>query len=264
MGEQDVGDVGRRDAECGQVVEELPAPQPGGVERADAGIDEHDALAGADQEPAERDLEHPVLGEEARVGGPVLVLRALGVVGRAHGPERRCRREPGDAVDHRVDRDLPHLHRGHLTDCRLGPPLACGGVEAGATGFPDPGVEITQLFVVRDLDASVLFYTGVLGAELVRGVRRDLRRPGFRRHLGSPRDRRRADRRQADRHLRSARGPGPGQPGDHPPGGRLHGDLRGLAGARAEFLTPPVEYEREVRAFFRDPDGHLFEISEAR
>lgn len=32
----------------------------------------------------------------------------------------------------------------------------------------------------------------------------------------------------------------------------------------AEFLTPPVEYDWEVRAFFRDPDGHLFEISEPR
>lgn len=32
----------------------------------------------------------------------------------------------------------------------------------------------------------------------------------------------------------------------------------------AEFLAPPVGYDWEVRAFFRDPDGHLFEISEAR
>jgi catechol 2,3-dioxygenase-like lactoylglutathione lyase family enzyme len=30
----------------------------------------------------------------------------------------------------------------------------------------------------------------------------------------------------------------------------------------AEFLTPPVAREGETRAFFRDPDGHLFEISE--
>ena len=30
----------------------------------------------------------------------------------------------------------------------------------------------------------------------------------------------------------------------------------------AQFLTPPVDHGREVRAFFRDPDGHLFEISE--
>ena len=32
----------------------------------------------------------------------------------------------------------------------------------------------------------------------------------------------------------------------------------------AEFLTPPVTYAWEVRAFFRDPDGHLFEITERR
>ena len=32
----------------------------------------------------------------------------------------------------------------------------------------------------------------------------------------------------------------------------------------AVFLTPPVESAWEVRAFLRDPDGHLVEISEAR
>jgi len=32
----------------------------------------------------------------------------------------------------------------------------------------------------------------------------------------------------------------------------------------AEFLTPPVDWGGEIRAFFRDPDGHLFEISEAK
>jgi catechol 2,3-dioxygenase-like lactoylglutathione lyase family enzyme len=30
----------------------------------------------------------------------------------------------------------------------------------------------------------------------------------------------------------------------------------------AEFLAPPHVREGETRAFFRDPDGHLFEISE--
>ena len=30
----------------------------------------------------------------------------------------------------------------------------------------------------------------------------------------------------------------------------------------ATFLAPPVEYESEIRAFFRDPDGHLLEISQ--
>lgn len=30
----------------------------------------------------------------------------------------------------------------------------------------------------------------------------------------------------------------------------------------AEFLAPPVDRGGEIRAFFRDPDGHLFEISQ--
>ena len=37
-----------------------------------------------------------------------------------------------------------------------------------------------------------------------------------------------------------------------------------LGAREVEFVTPPVEYEWEVRCFFRDPDGHLLEISEAR
>ena len=45
-------------------------------------------------------------------------------------------------------------------------------------------------------------------------------------------------------------------------------DCRGahavLEGRGAEFLAPPAEYPWEIRAFFRDPDGHLFEISERR
>jgi catechol 2,3-dioxygenase-like lactoylglutathione lyase family enzyme len=32
----------------------------------------------------------------------------------------------------------------------------------------------------------------------------------------------------------------------------------------AEFITPPFERGAETRCFFRDPDGHLFEISEYR
>ncbi len=35
-----------------------------------------------------------------------------------------------------------------------------------------------------------------------------------------------------------------------------------LSGRGAEFLTPPVDRGGEIRAFFRDPDGHLFEISQ--
>lgn len=29
----------------------------------------------------------------------------------------------------------------------------------------------------------------------------------------------------------------------------------------AEFITPPHDWGYEVRCFFRDPDGHMFEIS---
>ena len=32
----------------------------------------------------------------------------------------------------------------------------------------------------------------------------------------------------------------------------------------AEFITPPFTRGAETRCFFRDPDGHLFEISEYR
>ena len=32
----------------------------------------------------------------------------------------------------------------------------------------------------------------------------------------------------------------------------------------ATFLTPPVDWGGEIRCSFRDPDGHLLEISEAR
>jgi len=37
-----------------------------------------------------------------------------------------------------------------------------------------------------------------------------------------------------------------------------------LVGRGAEFLTPPVEYDLEIRCFFRDPDGHLLEISQTK
>jgi catechol 2,3-dioxygenase-like lactoylglutathione lyase family enzyme len=37
-----------------------------------------------------------------------------------------------------------------------------------------------------------------------------------------------------------------------------------LRGRGAEFLTPPVDYEWEVRCFFRDPDGHLLDLSQSK
>jgi catechol 2,3-dioxygenase-like lactoylglutathione lyase family enzyme len=43
-----------------------------------------------------------------------------------------------------------------------------------------------------------------------------------------------------------------------------HAAYATLLARGAEILPPPVTYEWEVRCFFRDPDGHLLEISEAR
>ena len=37
-----------------------------------------------------------------------------------------------------------------------------------------------------------------------------------------------------------------------------------LKGRGAAFLTEPVDWGYEIRAFFRDPDGHLFEISQVK
>jgi catechol 2,3-dioxygenase-like lactoylglutathione lyase family enzyme len=36
-----------------------------------------------------------------------------------------------------------------------------------------------------------------------------------------------------------------------------------LVARGATFLTPPYDWGAEIRCFFRDPDGHLFEISQA-
>lgn len=41
-----------------------------------------------------------------------------------------------------------------------------------------------------------------------------------------------------------------------------HNTYELLNGRGAEFLTPPVDRGGEIRAFFRDPDGHFFEISQ--
>lgn len=129
--------------------------------------------------------------------------------------------------------------------------------------FPTPDVEVTHLFVVSDMERARTFYRDVLGAEIYReygGTSCVLRFQGTWLLLvtggeptkdkptvtfAPPAD---ADRVDAEL-IFSVR------------------DCRGvyetLKARGAEFLTPPVEYEWEVRAFFRDPDGHLLEISEA-
>lgn len=130
------------------------------------------------------------------------------------------------------------------------------------TDFPVDGVEATLLLVVEDVARSVGFYRDVLGASLYREYGGDSAVLDF----------------QGTWLLLVTGGaPTPGKPGvtfappadpdrvDHQLTIRVP-DCRGafetLQARGAEFLAPPVERPGEIRAFFRDPDGHLLEISE--
>jgi catechol 2,3-dioxygenase-like lactoylglutathione lyase family enzyme len=131
-------------------------------------------------------------------------------------------------------------------------------------GFPSEDMELTHLLVVSDMQRSRSFYQDVLGAELYREYGGT---SAVFRFLGSW------------LLLVTGGGPTPDKPGvvfapPADPNNVSHemtirvrdcrAAYQALRSRGAEFLTPPVEYEWEVRCFFRDPDGHLLEISEAR
>jgi catechol 2,3-dioxygenase-like lactoylglutathione lyase family enzyme len=128
--------------------------------------------------------------------------------------------------------------------------------------FPAEGVELTLLLVVSDVERSRDFYTNVLGASLYReyggtsavlqfqgnwlllvtggGPTED--KPGV--TFAPPDDRNRVS------HQLTMRVPD------------CRAAYETLRSRGAEFLTPPVDRGGEIRCFFRDPDGHLLEISE--
>lgn len=130
--------------------------------------------------------------------------------------------------------------------------------------FPAPSVELTHILVVSDLDRARRFYADVLRAEPVReygGTSAVLRFQGTWLLLvtgGGP---------TADKPTVTFQPPANPDAVSHAMTLRVE-DCRAahriLAERGARFLTPPVESEWEVRAFFRDPDGHLLEISEAK
>jgi catechol 2,3-dioxygenase-like lactoylglutathione lyase family enzyme len=130
--------------------------------------------------------------------------------------------------------------------------------------FPGEDMELTHILVVSELDRSIVFYRDVLGADLVREYGGSSAVFSFR---------------GAWLLLVTGGGPTEDKPGvvfappANPdlvahamtirvPDGMAAYDT--LLARGAHFLTPPVVSEWEVRAFFRDPDGHLFEISEFR
>jgi catechol 2,3-dioxygenase-like lactoylglutathione lyase family enzyme len=127
--------------------------------------------------------------------------------------------------------------------------------------FPAEGMELTRLLVVSDIERSRRWYTDVLGATLYReyeGTSCVLQVLGAWLLLvtgGAPTE---------DKPTVTFAPPDPE---------RVSAELifrvpdcRGafatLTDRGAEFLTPPIDRGYETRAFFRDPDGHLFEISE--
>lgn len=131
-------------------------------------------------------------------------------------------------------------------------------------GFPSDGMELTNILVVDDLAKAVAFYAGVLGAELVREYGGSSAVFSFQ---------------GAWLLLVTGGGPTPDKPSvtfaapevpdrvSHAMTIRVPDCMAAyevLRSRGALFLTPPVASEWEVRAFFRDPDGHLLEISEAR
>ena len=135
---------------------------------------------------------------------------------------------------------------------------------AGSSGFPTPEVELTHLLVVADTEVSRRWYESVLGASVERaygGTSVVMKLLGQWLLLvtgGEP---------TADKPtVTFAALPDPDTVSAEMifgvPNCRAAYEL--LKSRGAEFLTPPVEFDWEIRAFFRDPDGHLFEISEPR
>ena len=128
--------------------------------------------------------------------------------------------------------------------------------------FPTTGVELRHLLVVSDYARSLAFYRDMLGATVVRefpgtlcflsfgggqilltvpgGPTKDKPTVTF----APPAD---ADSVSSELAIRV------------PDCSAAYEVLRSRG---AQFLTPPVDWGYEVRAFFRDPDGHLLELSQ--
>jgi catechol 2,3-dioxygenase-like lactoylglutathione lyase family enzyme len=130
--------------------------------------------------------------------------------------------------------------------------------------FPAEGMEATHILVVADAERSRDWYRDVLGAEVYReygGTSVVLTFLGTWLLLvtgGGP---------TPDKPSVTFAAPADPDTVSHAVTIRVP-DCRAayetLRSRGAEFLTPPVESDWEVRAFLRDPDGHLWELSEAR
>ena len=130
--------------------------------------------------------------------------------------------------------------------------------------FPEEGMALTTILVIRNMMDARTFYTEVLGAELIReygGSSCVLRFLGNWLLLvtgGGP---------TVDKPSITFIPPKDPDSVDHAFTIRVENcrqSYKTLKDRGAEFLTPPKENEWEIRAFLRDPDGHLFEISQIK
>jgi catechol 2,3-dioxygenase-like lactoylglutathione lyase family enzyme len=132
------------------------------------------------------------------------------------------------------------------------------------TPFPADGMALTHILVVSDIERSRSFYVDVLGATVYReygGTSCVLQAFGTWLLLvtgGGP---------TADKPTVTFAPPDDPDAVSHSMTIRVP-DARGAQATLVErgavFLAPLQESAWEIRGFFRDPDGHLLEISEAR
>ena len=127
---------------------------------------------------------------------------------------------------------------------------------------PEEGFVVTQFLVVADQDRSREFYRRVFGADVVferdpvilqvantwlilnEGGGPTDDKPGV--TLATPSDERTTS---AFMNVRVA---------------DIAAAYRDWSARGAQFLTEPKDHEREIRAYIRDPDGHLIEVGQSK
>ena len=131
------------------------------------------------------------------------------------------------------------------------------------TEFPSSDMALTHILVVGEMERSRAFYADVLGATVFReygGTSCVLKFQGAWLLLvtgGEPTE---------DKPTVTFAPPSDPDSVSHAMTIRVpdcHAAYETLKSRGATFLTPPLDWGSEIRCFFRDPDGHLLEISQA-
>jgi catechol 2,3-dioxygenase-like lactoylglutathione lyase family enzyme len=131
-----------------------------------------------------------------------------------------------------------------------------------SSDFPTEGIELTHILVVSNINKSKQFYQDILGAEIYREYGEGscvLKFQGAWLLIvtkGGP---------TKDKPQTTFSVPNDINSVSHSMTIRVEDCQKSyeiLKARGAEFITHPVDWGSEIRCFFRDPDGHLFEISQ--